>query len=104
MWSSPSDAELPWVQSAIEEGDPQPANQQEDEHERERKRKPGAEVDQFAVWKIAKKQRKCFKVLDSGSFNELWVFFFFIYVFSVPIRMRLGAVPVSVAVPPILAE
>lgn len=101
IWNTPSDAELPWIQSTVEERDPYPPNQQEDEHERESKCKPGAKIDQLAVWKIAERQRKFFKPQDFRSLN---VFCFFIYVFSCPIRMRLGAVPVSVAVPPMLAE
>lgn len=56
--SARADAELPRAQAPVEEGDPQPAHQQEDEHEREGEREPGAEVDQFAVWKIAGRQRK----------------------------------------------
>lgn len=66
VWSSPSDAELPWTQSTVEEGDPQPSEQQEDEHEREGKRKPGAKIDQFAVGKIAERQRKCFTTQEFG--------------------------------------
>lgn len=78
MWNIQSDAELPQVQATVEERDPQPANQQEDEHERESKRKPGAKIDQFAVWKIAKRQRKCFKVQDLGSLN-VFCFVFFLF-------------------------
>lgn len=53
-----ADAELPRAQSTVEEGDPQPAHHQEDEHEGERERKPGAEVDQLAVWEVAGRQRR----------------------------------------------
>lgn len=56
-----SGAELPWAQSTVEERDPYPTGQQEDEHERESKGKPGAKVDQLAVWKIAERQWDAFK-------------------------------------------
>lgn len=98
-----ADAELPRTQAPVEEGDPQPAHQQEDEHEREGEREPGAEVDQFAVWKIAGRQRKRLTPPDLGPLERAGGGGCFSYVFSCPIRMRLGAVPVSVAVPPMLA-
>lgn len=69
--SAGAEAELPGTQAAVEEGDPQPARQQEDEHEWERKRKPGAEVDQFAVWKVAGRQRKCLTPRDLGGWIVL---------------------------------
>lgn len=102
--STPATEELPWVQSTVEERDPQPTHQQEDEHERESKGKPGAEVDQLALWEIAERQRKCFKPPRVQQFGCVLVLPSSVHVFSCPIRMRLGAVPVRVAVPPMLAE
>lgn len=44
------------IQSAVEERDPNPAQEQEEQHQREGERKPGAEVDEIAVGKVAARQ------------------------------------------------
>lgn len=41
---------VPQGHSRIQEGDPQPARQQEQQHERERKNEPGAEIHHIALW------------------------------------------------------
>lgn len=47
---------LPSCQSPIEKSDPNPPQQQEENHEWERKSKPGAKIDDVAVWKVTAQQ------------------------------------------------
>lgn len=58
-----SDPPLPWIQPPVEKRYPDPSQKQEKKHEREGKRKPGAKVDDVAVWEVAVKQGK--KVLSN---------------------------------------
>lgn len=44
---------LPQGQSRIQEGDPEPAHQQEQQHEREGENEPGAEIHRVALWEEA---------------------------------------------------
>lgn len=95
---------LPCIQSPVKKSNPKPSQTQEEEHERESKRKPRAKVNQITVWEIAAKDKM---MLIKQGFLTVAKFSFEILkkkdLFSCPIRMRFGAVPVSVAVPPILA-
>ena len=96
---------IPCVESPVEKSNPQPSQKQEENHERERERKPGAEVDAVAVRKVTANQKgglsSTSRIMTQFSVYALHRITG--HLFSCPIRMRFGAVPVSVAVPPILA-
>lgn len=49
---------VPPAHSTIEEGDPEPTDQEEQQHEREGEDEPGAEIHHITLWKETGEQRK----------------------------------------------
>lgn len=51
-------ARVPQGYPSIEEGDPEPAHQQEQQHERKGEDEPGAEVHHVALWEETGEKRR----------------------------------------------